>query len=114
VAPDLATRLTTNVVSLHAAVETGAEFRSKAHGTAPSCNELPVATWLRQRHDATAHMQNLVFRLCGPSEPAELLKAPQEWAAGAFYFFLVDAAALHSAASQLWGSAWSWRRNGAG
>jgi len=63
--------------------------------------ESTVTDWLHRRHEAVVDTQKLVARLRTINDPAEMLKAQQDWVTGAFRRLAADAAAAQSATLEL-------------
>jgi len=66
----------------------------------------PVATaWQHRRHEALVDTQGLINNLRTVSEPADILKAQQEWSAGAFRRLTDDFTDCQTAAQKVLGIA---------
>ncbi len=89
-------------------LNSGADPLLKAQADLLVSAETTVTDWLRRRQEAVAETQNLVSRLRTSSDPAELLKAQQEWVSGAFRRLSADAAAYQSATQHIVDRARTW------
>ena len=70
--------------------------------------EATMTDWLRRRHEAVAETQRLVTSLNASGDPADVLKAQQEWMAGALRRLTTDAAAYQSATLQWMSRTLTW------
>jgi len=98
---DLAQAQKASVNFLGTVLNSGADPLLRAQADMLDSMEAVVTDWLQRRHDAVMEARRLVARLRGASDPAEMLRAQQEWASGAFQRFAADAAACQSMTMQL-------------
>jgi hypothetical protein len=82
-------------------LNSGADPLLKAQADLLVSVESTMTDWLQRRHEAVAETQRLVARMRTISDPAELMKAQQDWVSGAFRRLAADAAAAQSATLQL-------------
>ncbi len=105
---DAAAQQRTAAAFIGSVLNSGADPLLKAQADILVSVELTFTDWLHRRHEAVQDTQNLVARLRSNSDPAELLKAQQEWLSGAFRRLSADAAAYQSATQQLLERSRSW------
>lgn len=70
--------------------------------------EVSVSDWLHRRHEAVVDARQLIARVRGNTDPADALKAQQEWMSRSLRRLAADANAYHSVARQVMDHAASW------
>jgi hypothetical protein len=60
-----------------------------------------MTDWLQRQHEAVVDAQRLIAQVQAVSNPAEMLKAQQEWVVGVFQRMNADANAYQASAMQL-------------
>jgi hypothetical protein len=100
-ASDVAAHQKTATAFIGSVLNSGADPLLKAQADILVSVESTFSDWLRRRHEAVVDTQNLVARLRTNNDPAELLKAQQDWISAAFRRLSADAAAYQSATQQL-------------
>ncbi len=100
-APDIAAQQKAAATFIGSVLNSGTDPLLKAQADILVSVETAFTDWVRRRHEAVVETQNLVARLRTNSDPAEMLKAQQEWLSGAFRRLSADAASYQSATQQL-------------
>ena len=82
-------------------LNSGADPMLKAHADLLDSVGTAMIDWLQRRQEAVVGAQRLIAQLQMVSSPAEMLKAQQEWMAGAFQHMNADAIAYQASAMHL-------------
>jgi hypothetical protein len=82
-------------------LNSGADPMLKAQADLLDSVGTAMTDWLQRRQEAVVDAQRLIAQLQAVSSPAEMLKAQQEWMAGAFQRMNADAIAYQASAAQL-------------
>lgn len=98
---------------LGSVLNSGADPVLKAQADLLESVEATVTDWLHRRHEAVVDTQRLVASVRASSDPADILKAQQDWVSGAFRRLAADAAAAQAAALQLVDRSRTWMQQGA-
>jgi transposase-like protein len=109
---DIAEQQKTAAAFVGTVFNTGAEPLLKAQAEILESVESSVTGWLHRRHEGVADTKLLVERLRASSDPAEILKAQQEWVTGAFRRLAADAAAAQAATLHLVERSQGWIKQG--
>ena len=97
-----------------AMLDAGADPMLKAQADVLDSVGTAMTDWLKRRQEAVVEAQQLIAQLQEVSGPAELLKAQQEWMAGAFRRMNADAIAYQASAMQLVEKSRNWVGQNAG
>lgn len=111
-ASDVAAQQKTAAAFIGSILNSGADPLLKAQADILVTVETTMTDWLHRRQEGLAETQTLVARLRTSSDPADFLKAQQEWISGAIRRLSADAAAYQSATQQFVDRARSWFPNG--
>jgi len=95
-------------------VNSGADAMRKAQADLLDSVGTAMTDWLQRRQEAVVDAQRLIAQLQAVSGPAEMLKAQQEWMAGAFRRMNADAIAYQASAMQLVEKSRNWVGQNAG
>lgn len=106
--PHIAELQNTAVAFCNSMLNTSAAPLLKAQAGLLVGMEETMTDWLRRRHEAVADTQRLVDSLNASGDPADVLKAQQEWMSGALRRLTTDAAAYQSAMLQWMNRTLTW------